>query len=119
MEPTYHNHGVNFCFKLRYLFTGPKRFDVVGVRFAGNRVMLLKRVIALEGEQVEFRNGTLFINSEAIGEPHVRYSRSWNLPPRKVEKGKVYVVGDNRSMPIEQHVFGQAAVSRIVGTPLW
>jgi hypothetical protein len=29
------------------------------------------------------------------------------------------VVGDNRSMPIEGHHFGQTSKSRIVGVPLW
>jgi hypothetical protein len=29
------------------------------------------------------------------------------------------VVGDNRSMPIENHYFGQAAMERIMGGPLW
>jgi hypothetical protein len=29
------------------------------------------------------------------------------------------VVGDNRDMPIEQHMLGQTAVNRIAGTPLW
>ncbi|OGP88877.1 MAG: signal peptidase I [Deltaproteobacteria bacterium RBG_16_48_10] len=119
MEPAYHNGGVNFCFKLRYLFSSPKRFDVVAVRFAGNRVMLLKRVVALGGEQIEFRDGKLFINSKAIEEPYVRFPCNWNLPPRQVERGHVYVVGDNRSMPLEQHMFGQTPVSRMVGSPLW
>ena len=119
MEPTYHSGGINFCFKLKGLISDPKRFDVVALRFAGSRRMLLKRVIALEGEQVEFRDGRLFIDSRSVEEPYVGYPCNWNLPPRKVEKGNVYVVGDNRSMPIEQHMFGQTAVSRIVGTPLW
>ena len=119
MEPTYRNNGFNFCFKLRYLFSGPNRFDVVAVRFAGNRVMLLKRVIALEGEQVEFRNGKLFVDQRGVEEPYVRFPCQWSLAPRRVEKGSVYVAGDNRNMPIEQHVFGQTAMSRIVGAPLW
>lgn len=119
MEPTYHNNRVNLCFKLRYLFSDPKRFDVVAVRFTGNRVMLLKRVIALEGEEVEFRDGKLFVNLKAIEEPYVRSPCHWNLAPRRVEKGCVYVVGDNRDMPIEQHMLGQTAVNRIAGTPLW
>jgi hypothetical protein len=29
------------------------------------------------------------------------------------------VVGDNRVMPMEQHVFGQTDIQRILGTPLW
>ena len=61
MEPSYRNRGFNFCWRLQYIFTEPKRYDVVVVRFAGNRVMLLKRVVAVEGEWVEFRNGKLFV----------------------------------------------------------
>ena len=64
MEPTYHHGGFNFCWRLRYLFSEPGRFDVVAIRFAGRRVMLLKRVVAMEDEQVEFRNGKLFIDGK-------------------------------------------------------
>ncbi len=81
--------------------------------------MLLKRVVAREGEWVEFRDGKLFIDGEAIDEPYVRYPCAWNLPPRRVEKDAIYVVGDNRSMPVENHHFGQASKSRVVGGPLW
>jgi signal peptidase I len=119
MEPTYHDGGFNFCWKLSYLFSKPRRFHVVAVRLAGDRVMLLKRVIALEGEQVEFRGGVLFVDSEQIPEPYIQYPCNWNLPVRQVEKGCVYVVGDNRNMPIEQHFFGQAEAKRVVGKPLW
>ena len=119
MEPTYHHGGINFCWRYHYLFSVPHRHDVVGIRFAGNKVMLLKRIVALEDEQVEFRNGKLFVDEKEIDEPYVRYPCNWNLPPRKVEKNCVYVVGDNRNMPIEDHYFGQASIRRIVGVPLW
>lgn len=89
------------------------------VRFSGEKIMLLKRIIALEGEKVEFRNGALYINDKSIYEPYVKYPCDWNLAPRIVEKGKVYVVGDNRSMHIDLHDFGQVSISRIVGKPLW
>ncbi len=67
MEPTYRSRGINFCWRLRYLFSKPKRHDVVVVRFAGSKVMLLKRVVGLEGERVEFRDGKLFVNGSPIG----------------------------------------------------
>jgi signal peptidase I len=119
MEPTYHNGGVNFCWRLRYLFSKPKRYNVIIVRFAGNRVMLLKRVVALEGEQIEFRNGKLFVDGKQMDEPYLRYPCDWNLLPRQVEKDCIYVVGDNRNMPIENHHFGQVTLKRVVGVPLW
>jgi signal peptidase I len=119
MEPTYHDGGINFCWRLRYLFSKPKRYDVIVIRFAGNRVMLLKRVVALEGEQIEFRNGKLFVDGKQMDEPYVRYPCDWNLLPRQVEKDCIYVVGDNRNMPIENHHFGQVTLKRVVGVPLW
>ena len=85
MEPTYRSRGINFCWRLRYLFSKPKRHDVVVVRFAGSKVMLLKRVVGLEGEQVEFRDGKLFVNGRTMEEPYVRHPCNWNLPPRKVD----------------------------------
>ncbi len=92
---------------------------MVAVRFAGNKVMLLKRVVAVENEWVEFLRGRLFVDGKEMDEPYVRYPCNWNLPPRKVERDCVYVVGDNRSMPIEDHHFGQVSKKRITGVPLW
>ena len=119
MEPTYHTNRVNFCWRLRYAFSEPRRSDVVIVRFAGKRVMLLKRVVAMAGETVEFRSGTLFVNGSAMSEPYVKYPCNWNLEPRTVGKGCVYVIGDNRSVPIEEAVFGEAQLKRIMGGTLW
>ena len=119
MEPTYRNGGVNFCWTLGYLFSRPSRHDVVLVRLAGKRVALMKRVVAVEGESVAFRDGTLFVNGSMVVEPYVRYPCNWNLTPRRVKKGYMYVMGDNRSMTMEDHTFGQTPIERIVGVPLW
>jgi signal peptidase I len=60
MDPTYHDGSFTFCWRPQYLISPPERFAVVAVRFSGRRVMLLKRVVALPGETVEFREGELF-----------------------------------------------------------
>ena len=92
---------------------------MVVVRYAGNRVMLLKRIVALEGEHIEFRDGKLFVDEQIKEEPYIEYPHNWNLPPREVEKGNVYLVGDNRNVPMERHDFGQTSTLRIIGAPLW
>src|SRR4030042_2612549 len=51
MEPAYHNGSVNFCWRGHYLFSKPKRYEVVAIRFAGSKVMLLKRVVARSEER--------------------------------------------------------------------
>lgn len=119
MEPTYQDGEFNFYWRWAYLLSDPRRHDVVLIRFAGKRVLLLKRIVALQGEQVEFRDGTLFVDEKEIQEPYIVAPCDWNLPPRRVERGHVYVVGDNRTMPMEAHDFGQTPTTRMMGTPLW
>jgi len=119
MEPTYRDGGFNLCWRWRYLLSAPQRGDVVAIRFSGRRVMLLKRVVGLAGENVAFRDGVLLINDNPIKEPYVRTPSDWNLPPRVVAPGKVYVVGDNRGVPMERHHFGQVEQERIMGGVLW
>ena len=119
MEPTHHDGGFTFCWRGRYLFSEPARGDVVAIRFAGTRMMLLKRIIAVAGETVEFRNGALFIDGKWVKESYVRTPSDWNLAPRKVEPGKVYVVGDNRGVALDRHHMGQVEVKRIMGSVLW
>ena len=116
MTPTYPEHGFTFCWRLRYWLSPPRRGDVVVVRHH-DRVFYLKRVVALAGDTVEFRAGRLFVNGEPAVEPYVRRPCDWNLPPRTVDAGYCYVIGDNRDQPIDQHNFGSVSLRRIVGAP--
>ena len=119
MLPTYSSRGFNFCNRLAYRRTKPKRGDIVILRYGGTRYMLLKRVIAFAGETVEFRDGACLVDGRPLDEPYVRLGCDWTLPPRTVGAGHIYVMGDNRSVPAEAHVGGEIAASRIVGRPLW
>jgi len=77
--------------------------------------MLLKRVVALPGETVEFREGELYVDGNLIEEPYVHHRSNWELPPRTVAPGHIYVVGDNRGTPMVRHKFGEINMNRIVG----
>lgn len=79
----------------------------------------MKRVVALEGDTVEFRSGKLVVNGKQFREPYVKYPCNWELSCRKVKTNHVYLVGDNRNVPMEQHDFGQTLGNRIVGAPIW
>lgn len=119
MAPTYRDGGFNFCNTWRFVFAAPERRDVVAIRLAGDDVMLLKRVVALAGETVAFRDGKLLVNGRAVDEPYVRDPAPWNLAPRTVATGNIYVVGDNRRVPMAVHMFGQTSLERVIGGPLW
>ena len=116
MEPTYRNGAFVFCWTPAYWKHEPQRGDVVMIRYGGDRVMLFKRILALEGDVIEFREGVLHLNNEPVREPWASLTPcDWNLEPRTVAPGCVYVVGDNRSMPMDEHVFGETEKTLIVG----
>ena len=81
--------------------------------------MYLKRVVAGSGATVEFRQGTLWVDGTPRAEPYVVWPCAWTLPARRVPDGAVYVIGDNRNMPIEEHLFGSVPLDHIEGGPLW
>lgn len=119
MEPTYSEGGLILGSRFRYSTRDLKRGDIVFVKLAGPSVMYLKRIVGLPGDTVEFRDGALFVNNEKQEEPWLKLPSDWNRKPEAVEPGFVFVVGDNRSMPIEQHYFGIVMKKRIYGGPLW
>lgn len=119
MEPAYRDGAFNFCWRGRYLFAEPARGDVVAIHYAGQRVVMLKRVIALAGDTVEFRNGTLLVNDALVQEPYAHAASGWNVPPLLVEPDMVYVADDNRAVPLGQRIMGQVERARIVGGVLW
>jgi signal peptidase I len=117
MLPTYRETSVNVVNRLAFLRHEPRRGDVVAIRFSGRSIMLMKRVVGLPGETVEWVNGRLLINGQYVEEPYVKYSCSWDFRPPTWQLGddEYYVVGDNRSMPYEDHKQGSAKRERIVG----
>jgi signal peptidase I len=119
MAPTYDDGSFNLCWRGRYLWSEPQRGDIVVLRFAGERELLLKRVLALAGDTIAFRDDTLLVNGALVTEPYVHGQSSWNFEPRRVESGKVFVAGDNRAVPMERYHFGQIDQERIMGGLVW
>lgn len=119
MYPTYSQKSFNFCWRGAYLFREPARGDIVMAQFGSKKVMLLKRIVAIGGDTVEFRKGKLFLNGKEVKEDYVVLPCSWEMPPRKVSENSFYIIGDNRSMDIHKHMFGAVHRRYILGTPVW
>jgi len=120
MLPTDQNGSVNFVNRLAYLWHPPQRGDVVAIRLSDPSIMwpsimYLKRIIGLPGETVAFANGKVLINGEALDEPYEKLDCDWNMPPVKLGPDEYFAVGDNRSMPLQFHVFGKVERDHIVG----
>jgi signal peptidase I len=118
MMPTFPAKGFTLCWTGSYFFSEPKIGDVVIVKYLDG-IYFLKRVVAKSGDVVQFKNGTLFVNNVPQKENYVKYFSDWNTKPTTVSPNHLYVVGDNRSQFIENHIFGQVLTSRIIGSPLF
>ena len=119
MMPTYSSRGFTFAFLPYFSLYDPQRQQVVILSHAGFNTFLLKRMLAFPGETVEIRNGVLYVNGRKLDEPYVKYGCNWNLNRCEVPQGKIFVLGDNRSMPMREHMGGMIDRSRLAGVPVW
>src|ERR1700687_1012738 len=57
----------------------------------------IKRVVGLPGETIEIRQGTVYVNGQAITEPYVppQYADVSDYGPIKVPRGSYFVMGDH------------------------
>jgi signal peptidase I len=115
MMPAYRENGVNLVNRLAYVFREPHRGDVVAIKLAGRHLMYMKRIIALPGETIGFRDGRAYVNGRPLPEDYVKLPCGWERQEQTVSAGSYYVVGDNRSMDFFDHVQGQAERRRILG----
>jgi signal peptidase I len=119
MLPTYPDGGINFANRYAYVFHPPQRFDIIAIRMAGPSVLYVKRVVGLPGERIAIVDGTVMINGAPLAEPTVLYRIPWNMEPMTLDADEYFVVGDNRSMRMDEHDFGRASRNRIVGKLLF
>jgi signal peptidase I len=119
MQPTYRAGGLWFVNRLAYLGHEPRRGDVVAIRLAGPRVLIVKRVLAVPGERVRIDAGIVHVDGRPLDEPYVVHRAKWVMPERVLGGREYFVAGDNRGMRIEQHDLGAVQRDRIVGRMLW
>lgn len=77
---------------------------------------LIKRVVAVEGQTVEVKIGSLFVDGKQVDEPYRKdFLPMPNFGPVTVPEGKVFVMGDNRSQSHDSRAFGAIDKETIVG----
>jgi signal peptidase I len=77
---------------------------------------LIKRVMALQGETIEIRDNTVFIDGEPLDEPYLSPGVVMqDFGPQTVPDGMVFVMGDNRSSSHDSRKFGPISQESIVG----
>jgi signal peptidase I len=78
--------------------------------------LFVKRVVAVAGDRVSFRDGRVFVNGRPLREPYANgptdAGRSSEL---RVPRQHVFVLGDNRAQSCDSRVWGPLAIRRVVG----
>jgi len=116
MEPNLHTDQRLVVEKVSYRLHGPRRGDVVVIRMPERGPeLLIKRVIAVAGETIEVRQGTVYINGQGLVEPYLGHDTGGTYGPLTIPEGQVFVMGDNRGASNDSRVFGPVSTERIVG----
>ena len=76
----------------------------------------IKRVIALPGETVQGKEGSVWIDGRRLVEPYLGDGvQTTDFAPVTIAPGDVWVMGDNRGNSSDSRVFGPIDVDTIVG----
>ncbi|WP_195428582.1 signal peptidase I [Clostridium sp. D46t1_190503_E9] len=141
MENTLYNDEKLIVDKISYNFTTPERGDIIiffdneekgnvfeesykylkemaSIRYdTDTRTRLVKRVIGIPGDEVDIKDGHVYINGNILDETYVKgntYIRDINFPI-KVEDDTLFVLGDNREKSKDSRNFGLININQVEG----
>jgi signal peptidase I len=107
----------------------PKRGDVVIFSFPNDATKdYIKRVVAIEGDKVEIRDGVVYLNGkDELADK--KYRVSWEgateearrMMPVTVPEGHIFVLGDNRAKGQDSRTWGFLPAKQVEGraTLVW
>ena len=115
MEPTLHDGQYLVISKLAYWVHPSERGDIIVFHPPNNPADdYIKRIVGLPGEQVEIRDGAVWVDGVLLDESYITnpgfYSGAWSLGD-----GECFVLGDNRSNSSDSHNWGVLPQENIVG----
>lgn len=112
MEPLFREGDVVL---VRRFFLRIDKNDIVVVKLNDNSYAV-KRVIATEGDKVEYKEGKIFVNGENrgkidSGDYRMFFENSFFV----VEKNCLFLLGDNRSCSVDSRFWGSIPIKMIHG----
>ena len=112
-------------------FYTPKAGDIVVIQVDGEtaersgslseKEAIIKRVIAVGGDTVEIRDGTVYVNGTPLFEEYrssLSDHRHSEMATVTVEEGHIFVLGDNRISSLDSTYFGAVDARTVIGKVL-
>ncbi|MFZ0534915.1 MAG: signal peptidase I [Anaerolineales bacterium] len=115
MEPTLVSGEYVIVNRLSYRLGSPQQGDIIVFHFPRDpKEEYIKRVIGLPGDEVEVKNGTVYVNGQLLNESYLKvkmdYFGTWRVP-----EGQLFVLGDNRNNSSDSHDWGTVPNDYVVG----
>lgn len=115
MEPTLISGEYVIVNRMSYRMGSPQRGDIIVFHFPRNpQEEYIKRIIGLAGDEVEVRDGAVYINGQRLNERYLsvktNYTGTWRVPD-----GQLFVLGDNRNNSSDSHDWGTVPMDYVVG----
>ncbi|MCW6073876.1 signal peptidase I [Clostridium sporogenes] len=82
---------------------------------------LIKRVIGVPGDEVDIKDGYLYLNGKKLEETYANgetISREFKLPI-KIPENKLFVLGDNRMVSKDSRMFGLIDYKQVEGKAIY
>lgn len=115
MEPTLQSGEFVIVNKLAYLFGEPTTGDVIVFHFPRDPDQeYIKRIIGLPGDQVEIKDGGVFVNGQVLDEDYIAASPVYDVLS-DVPEDSLFVLGDNRNNSSDSHNWGSVPLDYIIG----
>lgn len=119
MEPTFDINDRLVVNKVVYHFRQPKRGEIVVFRQVAppgsSKRDLIKRLIGLPGEELQIRDGTVYINGEELKETHAMNRDFADFGPVTVPPDAYFMMGDNRPASADSRYWGFLPKRNLIG----
>lgn len=117
MRPTLENNEILLLNKFDKSY---ERFDIVVIDFDNGtyKEKLIKRIIGLPGEQIEYNDGRLYVNGKVLEDKFSTNTHDFTtqkIGSIKIPKDSYLVLGDNRNNSIDSRMIGFISKDDIEG----
>ena len=118
MEPTLHIGDKLYVEKITYKIGDIQRGDIVVFKApeaSHHDEDMIKRVIALPGETVEIKSGTVYVNDQPLDEPYEAEKPTNDFAKITVPADHLFMMGDNRNNSLDSRYWGALPIENVIG----